>query len=74
MGCRVLCARTLEQAERYVRNGTTTRFLLVQLDDDAVSHASLRQEMAIRLPDWTVEDVIDGPPPHNDVRLTRVLN
>ena len=50
MGCRVLCARDLEQAAEVVRATMTTRFLLMFFADDLVSPADLRSAMAAHLP------------------------
>lgn len=55
MGCRVLCARDLEQAADLVRAGLTTRFVLVSLGMEVVSPADLRRSMAERLPEWSIE-------------------
>jgi hypothetical protein len=55
MGCRVLCARDLEQAAEVVRATMTTRFLLMFIADDLVLPADLCSAMAAHLPGWSVE-------------------
>ena len=55
MGCRVFCARDLEQAAELVRARLTARFLLIFIGEDLIPPAELRAEMAARLPGWMVQ-------------------
>ena len=74
-GCRVLCARDLEEAAALIRAGAMNRFMLVRLGDDLVEPAELRLEMEARLPEWTVDaselrDEVTGA----GVRAHRLVN
>ena len=74
-GCRVLCARDMEQAAGLVRAKLTTQFVLVFLGDNLVVPADLRAAMAAHLPGWVVRcDQARDEPDHYGAAENGLVN
>jgi hypothetical protein len=55
MGCRVFCARGLEELADLVRRGLSKKFVLISLGPEVVSAAEVREALVERLPDWSIQ-------------------